>query len=64
MYLISVYLDSNFNNKLDYNFLGIPKEQYGFSNNEVGNFRRPKFSEASFELINDSSLKIRLRSIL
>jgi len=56
VYLISVYLD--------YNFLGIPKEQYGFSNNEAGNFRRPKFSEASFELINDSSLKIRLRSIL
>ena len=64
VYLISVYLDSNFNNKLDYNFLGIPKEQYGFSNNEIGNYRRPKFSEASFELINDSSLKIRLRSIL
>tara|TARA_B110000879_G_scaffold51493_1_gene73098 strand:+ start:7750 stop:8238 length:489 start_codon:yes stop_codon:yes gene_type:complete len=64
VYLISVYLDSNFNNKLDYNFLGIPKEQYGFSNNEIGNLRRPKFNEASFELINDSSLKIILRSIL
>ena len=64
VYLISVYLDSNFNNKLDYNFLGIPKEQYGFSNNEIGNLRKPKFNEGSFELINDSSLKIRLRSIL
>jgi uncharacterized protein (DUF2141 family) len=64
VYLISVYLDSNFNNQLDYNFIGIPKEQYGFSNNEIGNLRRPKFDEASFELINDSSLKIRLRSIL
>jgi uncharacterized protein (DUF2141 family) len=40
------------------------EEQYGFSNNEIGNLRRPKFDEASFELINDSSLKIRLRSIL
>jgi len=64
VYLVSTYLDSNFNNKLDYNFLGIPKEQYGFSNNEISNFRRPKFNEASFELKIDSSLKIRLRSIL
>jgi len=57
LYLISVYLDSNFNNKLDYNFIRIPEEQYGFSNNEIGNFRRPKFSDASSASINDSSLK-------
>ena len=64
VYLISLYVDSNFNNKFDYNFLGIPKEQYGFSNNEISKFRKPKFSEASFELKNDLSLKIKLRSIL
>jgi|TARA_B110000914_G_scaffold177190_1_gene158708 uncharacterized protein (DUF2141 family) len=57
LYLIPVYLDSNFNNKLDYNFIIIPEEKYGFSNNEIGNFRRPKFSDASFALIKDSSLK-------
>ena len=32
-YAIGVYIDENDNEKLDTNFLGIPKEQYGFSNN-------------------------------
>lgn len=31
-YLFSVYQDSNHNNKLDYNLIGIPKEKFGFSN--------------------------------
>lgn len=30
-YFISILLDENFNNKMDKNFIGIPKEQYGFS---------------------------------
>ena len=40
------FVDSNGNKKLDKNFFGIPKEQYGFSNN-VGdvatNFDQAKF---------------------
>ena len=37
------------NNKLDYNFLGIPKEQYGFSNNARNRFSAPAFSQAAFK---------------
>ena len=34
-YLVSIYLDENLNNKMDYNFIGIPKEQYGFSTKKI-----------------------------
>ena len=49
-YLIQLYVDENLNDKLDSNFLGIPKEQYGFSSNEIIRFRKPNFDEASFDL--------------
>jgi uncharacterized protein (DUF2141 family) len=35
-YAIAVFVDVNGNGKMDKNFLGIPKEQYGFSNNVMG----------------------------
>jgi uncharacterized protein (DUF2141 family) len=44
-YAIGLYIDENKN--LDANFLGIPKEQYGFSNNAKA-FGIPKFEAASF----------------
>ena len=46
-YAIGVDIDENENMKLDTNFLGIPKEQYGFSNNTKA-FDTPKFEAASF----------------
>ena len=46
-YAIGVYVDGNENEKLDTNFLGIPKEQFGFSNNAKA-FGVPKFEAASF----------------
>lgn len=54
-YAIAVYHDENKNQKLDKNFVGIPKEGYGFSNNAVGKLGPPKFSETSFSL--ESQLK-------
>jgi uncharacterized protein (DUF2141 family) len=54
-YAIAVYHDENKNQKLDKNFVGIPKEGYGFSNNAVGKLGPPKFSESSFSL--DTQLK-------
>ena len=60
-YLVSIYLDKNFNNKMDYNFLGIPKEQYGFSSKEIIRFRKPKFEEASFDLKKNLTMDITLQ---
>ena len=49
-YAIGYYIDANENEKLDTNFVGIPKEEFGFSNNVMGTFGPPKFEAASFLL--------------
>ena len=58
VYAFSFFHDLNNNKKLDTNFLGIPKEPYGFSNNKKGSFGPPKFSEASLEINKNSNYKI------
>ncbi len=47
-YAISCFHDVNGNGKLDKNFLGIPSEPYGFSNNARPTFRAPNWEEAKF----------------
>lgn len=47
-YGVRVYHDTNGNGKLDKNFIGIPKEAYGFSNNARGTFGPPKDEEVRF----------------
>jgi uncharacterized protein (DUF2141 family) len=48
-YALAVIHDENMNGKLDINFIGIPKEGYGFSNGAKGLFGAPSFSAASFQ---------------
>jgi len=59
-YAISVIHDENSNGKLDSNFLGVPTEGYGFSNNARGNFGPPEFAAARFGLPATSRLTIEL----
>ncbi|MBZ0108020.1 MAG: DUF2141 domain-containing protein [Candidatus Scalindua rubra] len=47
-YALAVIHDENVNGKLDTNWLGIPKEGYGFSNDVKGVLGAPAFSAASF----------------
>ena len=47
-YAISVFHDENSNGKLDTNFMGIPSEGVGASNNAKGHFGPPKFDAAAF----------------
>jgi uncharacterized protein (DUF2141 family) len=49
-YAIGIFHDVNLNNKMDNNFFGVPKEQYGFSNNARAFFGPPTFETAAFEL--------------
>jgi len=49
-YAVSVMHDENMNKKLDTNFIGIPKEGYGVSNNATGSMGPPKFEDAAFIL--------------
>ena len=48
-YAISVFHDANENGKLDTNFMGIPKEGFGFSNDAMGSFGPPSFELARFD---------------
>lgn len=62
-YAISVIHDANNNKKFDTNFLGIPKEGYGASKNNLPFAAAPKFEENSF-FVNekgDYPCNIRLR---
>jgi uncharacterized protein (DUF2141 family) len=47
-YAIKAFHDVNDNGKMDFNWAGMPKEPYGFSNNAMGTMAAPKFSQASF----------------
>ena len=60
-YAISLFVDSNGNKKIDKNFLGIPKEQYGFSNNVMGRMSAPSFDQAKFVVSGPTTQNIKLR---
>src|SRR5215469_15984662 len=47
-YAVSVFHDENSNGKLDTNFLGIPREGVGASNDAKGHLGPPKFDAAAF----------------
>jgi uncharacterized protein (DUF2141 family) len=49
-YAVSVFHDENSNGKLDTNFMGIPREGVGASNDAKGHFGPPKFAAAAFHL--------------
>ncbi len=57
-YAIAVSHDENENGKTDTNFLGIPKEAWGVSNNARPKMRAPKFDEAAFELAEGQALTL------
>ncbi len=61
VYAIKVLVDNNDNGKMDLNFFGIPKEQFGFSNNVLGILGVPKFEKASFKLNSNKKIEIKLR---
>jgi len=47
-YALVVLHDENMNGRVDYNWLGIPREGYGFSNDAHGSLGAPSFSQAAF----------------
>jgi uncharacterized protein (DUF2141 family) len=50
IYAIALYHDRNSNLLLDKNFLGIPSEPIGISNNPPFHFGPPKFKDSAFEV--------------
>ena len=55
-YAIKYFHDENTNQELDTNFMGIPKEGYGISNNAYGRFGPKGFEEQLFSLDSDSKI--------
>jgi uncharacterized protein (DUF2141 family) len=49
-YAVAAYVDDNMNGRQDKNFLGVPKEIYGFSHDARGMFGPPHFAEAAFDI--------------
>ena len=47
-YAVSVFHDENGNGKFDMNWMGMPLEGYGFSNNVKPRFKAPSFDECNF----------------
>jgi len=64
IYAVTVHHDENDNGRMDRNWLGIPREGHGASNDPQGSFGPPDFSECSFLLTSkDLAIKIFLRYI-
>jgi len=47
-YALVVLHDENMNGRIDYNWLGIPREGYAFSNDVHGKLGAPSFEQAAF----------------
>jgi len=64
-YAVSVFHDENGNGKLDRNFIGMPKEGVGASNDAAGNFGPPKYDDARFHYVGGRSvLAIHVRYLM
>ncbi len=59
-YAVVAYQDENRNGKLDKNFLGLPIEPYGFSNDARGSMGPPSFDAASIDSAAASTIVINL----
>ena len=60
VYAIKLFLDLNGNGEMDTNFLGIPKEPFGFSNNAKGKLGPPSFDASAFQVRGDTEITIAL----
>jgi uncharacterized protein (DUF2141 family) len=59
-YAVSFVHDKNDNKKMDTNFFGVPKEEYGCSNNAKGFMGPPKYDDAKFQLTADKIIEIKI----
>ena len=59
-YALAVFHDENGNDELDTNWIGIPKEPFGFSNARMKTFGPPKFEDCVISLRADQVIQIPL----
>lgn len=61
-YAIAILHDENNDQEMNKNFLGIPREGYGFSNNAQGVFGPPTWPKAGFAFLEGQKLKTTIRT--
>lgn len=57
-YTVAAFHDENNNKKMDTNFIGIPKEDYGISNNAKGFMGPPKHKNAQISITHNTEITI------
>ncbi|MEM7354485.1 MAG: DUF2141 domain-containing protein [Acidobacteriota bacterium] len=57
-YSLAIYHDVNDNGRLDKNFLGLPKEPYGFSNNLRARFGPPKWAKGKLTVAGATETRV------
>lgn len=64
-YAMFVFHDANSNNKMDVNFVGIPKEGYGASKNKLPFASAPAYNDNKFVVADKSiiTLKVKMRNL-
>jgi uncharacterized protein (DUF2141 family) len=58
---VLVYQDENGNGELDRNFIGIPKENYGFSRDAASKFGPPGFDEAAIQVGDEATVVAKVK---
>ena len=59
-YAIRLFHDENSNDEVEKNFIGIPKEGVGFSNDAIGKFGPKKFDKWLFPIKGETDIKIKI----
>ena len=60
-YAIAILHDENDDLKMNKNWLGLPKEGYGFSNNVMGTFGPPSYNKAKFTCHTDQPVSLEIK---
>jgi len=61
-YAVRFFHDENANKKLDLNFMGIPKEGYGISNNAYGLFGPKSFEDWLFDVLGNKKIILKTKN--
>ena len=62
-YAVTILDDSNENGKMDFNFIGLPKKGYGFSNDAKSTLSPPSFKAASFNYDGAELLTVTIHTV-
>lgn len=61
-YAVAILHDENSDEQMNKNFLGIPREGYGFSNNAIGVFGPPTFAKAGISFLEGQKLSTTIKA--